>query len=74
MVFQESCLNDQGFRKLDSTVAAKVTMIAGSTPPEGAARWTLHLIADQLVKLDVVDSISHESVRSILKKANSNPG
>lgn len=56
--------------KLDSSVEAKVTMIACSEPPPGRARWTLHLIADRLVKLNVVDSISHESVRSVLKKAN----
>lgn len=56
--------------KFDSTVEAKVTMIACSTPPQGAARWTLHLIADKLVKLDIVDTISHESVRSILKKTS----
>jgi transposase len=54
--------------KFDSTVEAKVTMIACSEPPPGAARWTLHLIADRLVKLDVVDTISYESVRTILKK------
>jgi transposase len=60
--------------KFDSTVAAKVTMIACSAPPQGAARWTLHLIADKLVKLDIVDTISHESVRSLLKKTSCNPG
>lgn len=60
--------------KLDSKVEANVTMIACSQPPEGACRWTLHLIADKLVKLHVLDTVSHESVRSILKKANSNPG
>ena len=54
--------------KFDSRVEAKVTMIACSAPPAGAARWTLHLIADKLVKLDVIDSISHESVRQLLKK------
>jgi putative transposase len=54
--------------KFDRNVEAKVTMIACSNPPQGAARWTLHLIADKLVKLDIVDTISHESVRSILKK------
>ena len=54
--------------KLDSRVAAKVTMIACSAPPAGAARWTLHLLADKLVQLGVTDSISHESVRTILKK------
>jgi len=56
--------------QFDSTVEAKVTMIACSDPPHGAARWTLHLIADQLVTLDIVDTISHESVRGILKKTN----
>ena len=54
--------------KLDSKVEAKVTMIACSDPPQGSARWTLHLIADKLVNLDVVDSTSHESVRSLKKK------
>jgi transposase len=60
--------------KLDSRVEAKVSMIACSQPPVGAARWTLHLIADKLVKLEVVESISHESVRQLLKKTNSSPG
>jgi transposase len=56
--------------KFDSKVEAKVTMIACSNPPPGAARWTLHLIADKLVKLDIVDTISHESVRSLLKQTD----
>lgn len=59
---------------LDSQVEAKVSMLACSTPPDGCARWTLHLLADQLVKLDVVESISHESVRSLLKKTHSSLG
>jgi len=58
----------------DTTVEANVTMIACSKAPKGAARWTLHLIADRLVQLGVVDSISHESVRSLLKKTLLNPG
>jgi transposase len=56
--------------KFDSKVEAQVTMIACSAPPQGAARWTLHLIAEKLVQLDMVDTISHESVRSILKKTS----
>ena len=60
--------------KLDSRVEAKVSMIACSEPPVGAARWTLHMIADKLVKLEAVESISHESVRQLLKKTNSSPG
>jgi transposase len=54
----------------DSTVEANVTMMACSKAPKGAARWTLQLIADKLVQLNVVESISHESVRSLLKKTN----
>src|SRR5262245_45116202 len=60
--------------KLDSRVEAKATMLACSTPPTGAARWTLHLLADKLVKLGVTDSISHESVRQVLKKTTSSRG
>jgi len=54
--------------RVDSRVEAHISMIACSEAPEGAARWTLHLIADQLVKLEVIDSISHERVRQALKK------
>lgn len=54
--------------RIDSRVEAQITTIACSDPPPGAARWTLHLIADQLVKLEMVDSISHERVRQALKK------
>ena len=59
---------------LDSRVEAKITMIACSTPPTGRGRWTLHLIADKLVELAVMESISHESVRRVLKKTNSSRG
>lgn len=52
----------------DQNVEAHVAMIACSDAPKGSARWTLHLIADKLVQLNVVESISHESVRSLLKK------
>lgn len=59
---------------LDSQVEAKVAMIACSAPPAGCARWTLQLLADQRIKLEVVESISHESVRSLLKKTTSSLG
>jgi putative transposase len=59
---------------LDSRVEAKVTMIACSTPPSGRSRWTLQLIADKVVELAVTGAISHESVRRVLKKTNSNRG
>ena len=54
----------------DHQVEANVAMIACSDAPKGTARWTLHLIAAKLVQLHVVDSISHESVRSLLKKTH----
>jgi putative transposase len=56
--------------KIDSRVEAHVTMIACSDPPEGCGRWTLHMIADKLVQLAVIDTISHESVRRTLKKTH----
>ncbi len=45
-----------------------------SDPPEGQARWSLRLIADKLVELEIVDSISHETVRQTLKKMKLNLG
>ena len=60
--------------KLDKRVAAQVTMIAGSEPPAGRGRWTLQMLADKVVKLEVTDAISYESVRRLLKKTASSPG
>jgi len=48
--------------KVDSQVEAQIAMLAGSEPPEGAAKWTLRLIADRLGELAYIDSISHETV------------
>ena len=56
--------------KIDSRVEANITMIACSGPPEGSQKWTLRMIADKVVKLEVIDSISYESVRGALKKTN----
>jgi transposase len=60
--------------KVDTRVESHVSMIACSDPPAGQARWTLQLIADKFVTLQVVDSICVESVRKALKKTGSNPG
>lgn len=49
---------------------AKVTAIACSKPPEGHARWTLRLIADTMIDLDIVDDISHHTIQRVLKKTN----
>lgn len=55
-------------RKVDGNVEAHLIAQACSKPPQGRARWTLHLLGDRLVELNVVDSISHETVRQTLKK------
>ena len=57
-------------RKLDGKQEAQLTTIACSRPPEGRARWTLRLLADRMVQLDYVESVSHETVRQVLKKMN----
>lgn len=49
---------------------AKVTALACSTPPEGYARWSLRLLSDRLVELDILENISHMEVGRILKKTN----
>ena len=59
---------------VDGEVEAKLTQIACSEPPDGRKRWTLRLLADRLVELEIVESISHETVRDALKKMSSNPG
>lgn len=55
-------------RKLDGQGEARLTQLACSKPPEGRECWTLRLLADKLVELEVVDSITYECVRRNLKK------
>ena len=55
-------------KKLDVKGEALLETLARSEPPEGRKRWTLQLLADKLVELKVVDSISYETVRQALKK------
>jgi transposase len=55
-------------RKLDGRGEAQLIALACSQPPAGQAKWTLRLLADQLVELEVIDAISHEAVRRTLKK------
>ena len=50
---------------------AKITALACSTPPEGHGRWTVRLLSDRAVELDIVDAISYNTVAKILKKTNS---
>lgn len=60
-------------RKLNGRSEAKVTAVACSTPPEGRARWTLQLLADRLVELGFIESISHTQVGRILEKNELKP-
>lgn len=57
-------------RVLDGAAEAKLLAVACSQPPQGRVRWTLRLLAGRLVELNVVDGISHETVRQTLKKTN----
>src|SRR5712671_2152588 len=55
-------------RKLDGAQEAHLVALACSPAPNGRGRWTLRLLADKLVELEIVDGISHETVRQTLKK------
>ena len=57
-------------RKLDGDAEAHLIALACGEAPEGRARWTLRLLADRMVALDYVDSVSHETVRGTLKKTS----
>jgi transposase len=66
--------NRQYQRKLDGRQEAHLIAVACSTPPEGQGRWTLRLLANRMVELEHVDSLSYETVRRVLKKTGSSPG
>lgn len=55
----------------DATNEGELLAVATGEPPSGHARWTLRLLADRLVELRVVESVSHETVRKALKKTTS---
>jgi hypothetical protein len=55
-------------RKADGDFEAHLIAISCSKPPKSYARWSLRLLADKMVELKYVDSISHETVRTVLKK------
>ena len=54
--------------KLDGAKEARLIAVACGQPPDGRTRWTLHLLANRLVELKIVDDISYETVRRALKK------
>jgi putative transposase len=57
--------------RIDGTQRAKITALACSAPPAGHARWSLRLLADKAVELELCDPVSHNAVKEILKKTNS---
>ena len=61
-------------RKLSDVQEAEVLVLAQSDPPDGHARWSLRLLGKRLVELEVVETISPETVRATLKKTISSPG
>jgi hypothetical protein len=61
-------------RRLDGAAEAHLIALACSSPPPGQARWTLRLLADELVRLEVVDTISYETVRRTFEQTSSNRG
>jgi hypothetical protein len=60
--------------KLDGKAEAHLLALACGQPPEGYARWTLRLLARRMVELEYIDSVSHETVRQVLKKTSSSRG
>lgn len=61
-------------RKLDGKAEAKLVACSCGPAPEGRSKWSLRLLADRAVELELVDSISHEAVRQTLKKTSSSLG
>lgn len=75
----ESCIErkpypNKGPIKTDGDFEAHLVALSCSKTPKGYARWSLRLLADKMVELKYTDSISHETVRRVLKKTKSNRG
>ena len=61
-------------RTFDGAAEARLIAVACSAPPAGRERWTLRLLADEVVRLEVVAAVSHETVRRTLEQTNSTRG
>jgi hypothetical protein len=61
-------------RRLDGEQEARLVALACSAPPEGRKQWTLRLLAERLVELEVVEAVSYETVRQALQQTGSSPG
>ncbi len=61
-------------KKADGEFEAHLVALSCSQPPEGHSRWSLRLLADKVVELEYIENVSHETIRKVLKKTNSNRG
>ena len=61
-------------KRTDGDFEAHLIALSRGEPPEGHSRWSLRLLADKMVELEYVESVSHETVRQVLKKTNPSPG
>lgn len=61
-------------RKLDGKAEAHLVALTCGAPPEGRSRWTLRLLSDRMIALENYETLSHETVRRVLKKTNSSLG
>ena len=61
-------------RKIDGAAEAKLIALSCGSPPQGRTRWTVRLLADKLVELEIVEAVGRETVRKTLKKMNLNLG
>ena len=61
-------------RRLDGEGEAHLIALACSEPPDGYERWSLRLLKDRIIRLEIVENISHETIRQTLKKTSSNLG
>lgn len=62
------------YRKVTGDVEARICTIACSEPPEGTSRWTMQAIADELIRMEVVDYITDSTICEVMKKTKSNRG
>ena len=62
------------YRKVTGDVEARICTIACSEPPEGTSRWTMQAIADELIRMEVVDYIMDSTICEVMKKTKSNRG
>lgn len=73
-LFESKARQPRSDKKLTGEVEAHIIAVACSEPPLGESRWKLQAIADRLVALQVVDTLSHTSVATVLKKMSLSPG